>query len=610
MAAAQGAVLPPEKLLPKETLAVVTAPDTPKFLSVATNSTMGRFWRTPEMKPFRDKFEEKFKASIGTSLEKDFGLKWEDVSGLAQGQTTFAVLANSQATETGDRFALVLVIDAKDHADQLKKTLENVKKKWADAGKQMKVEKIHDFDFTTFTSEAPAPATKPDGSPDTDGSADNAGPPAVKKTQVIIGQVDTLLVAGSSKSAIEKILSRREGGLAPALDELPSFQADLNARLRNAPGYAWVNAKGLTDLLGKGENDDPVAPGALNLPLILQASGLNDITSAALTFQSDAEGTGAQMYVAVPEANRRGLIKAFALEAKDCSPPPFVPTDAVKFMRWRVNLRQTWDTLEKMLNDINPQYGSLLNYVLSQAGKDKDEKYDLKAELLDNLGDDIISYGKSPKGNTMEDFKSAPSLVLVGSPSPEKLAAAIRVGLGALAQASGGVKEQDFLGRKIYTLSMPNPKGEGSTLCFSPSGSYVAFSSQSEMVEEYLRSDEGKSKPLSGTDGLAAAAQKVGGMETGFFEFDNYYETTKTMFDLAHSSNLKLNDVLGMSSAASAPGVNPAEQLATMKEWTDFSQLPPFDAVSKYFYFGVQSVRFTPDGFSWAVFAPTPPKAR
>lgn len=604
--AGRAAVLPPEKLLPNDTLVVITAPDTRAFLAMATNAPMGQMWRAPEMKPFRDKFEAKLKDALGGSLDKDLGVKLEDFSDLAQGQTTFALLPNDQPDRPEEKFAPVLLLDAKDHADQLKKTLASVKKKWSDSGKPMKVEKIRDFEFTTLSS-SDNPATPPaGGANDADAPADApASPP--KKMAVVIGQVESLLVVSSSSAAIEKVLNRRAGGLTPALDELPAFQADLSTRLRGAPCYAWVNAKALTDLLLKGSTDDPVAPGSFSLPTVLSATGLNAITSAAFTVRNNADGMMGQLYISVPESNRRGLIKAFSVEAKDSSAPEFVPADAIKFWRWRVNLRQTWDTLEKMLNDINPQYGSLLNYVLAQAGKDKDEKYDLKAELLDNLGDDVISYGKPPRGDTMDDFKSAPALLLIGSPNPDKLADAIKVGLGALAQANGGVKEQEFLGRKIYSLSLPGAKGEVNPMSFSASGGYVAFSSQNGMVEEFLRSNEGKSKPLSGTEGLAEAAQKLGGMGSGFFEYDNYLENMKSIFNLIHSSNFTVNDLVGAPATAQ---LNSVGKLSNLKDWADFSLLPPFDAVSKYFYFGVQSARFTPDGVSWNFFAPTPPKTR
>ncbi|HWD19496.1 MAG TPA: hypothetical protein VHB20_09460 [Verrucomicrobiae bacterium] len=610
--AAAAAVLPPEKALPKDTLFVVTAPDAPRLLELLTNSTMGQFWRDPAMKPFHDKFMGKFNTDSAPILEKNLGLKLDDLVSLARGQATLAAVPTEQGDKPDAHVAQVWLIDAKDHADQLKKTLSGVRKKWADAGKSMKVDKIREYEFTTFTIEPEAPdaaKTKTGDATDTDQPVDGAVKTTPKKFEVVFGQVDSLFIAGNSAKAIEKILGRLNGGMAPPLEEQPAFQTDFNARLKSAPMYAWINAKAAMDLFTKSDNyNDLAAPGSMSLPTILSASGLSDITSASLTYRSGPEGMTGQLFVSVPEGNRRGLIKAFATDAKDAAPPAFVPADAVKFWRWRANLRTTWETLEKMLTDINPNAAGVMNFIFSSAGKDKDDKYDLKAELLSNLGNDVITYGKAPRGDTLADFKNAPSVALIGSPNPDALAAAIKVAVGVLAQATGGVKEQEFLGRKIYSLSLPGAKGAVTPMSFAASGGYVAFSAQNDMVEEFLRSNDGSGKPLSDTPGLSDAAQKVGGTALGFFEYDNYADTLKKAFTLLHAESLNFSDVMGTPSVPGGP--NPADQMAKMKEWTDFTLLPPFEAVSKYFYFTVQAIHFTPEGLSWTFFSPTPPRTK
>ncbi len=61
-----------------------------------------------------------------------------------------------------------------------------------------------------------------------------------------------------------------------------------------------------------------------------------------------------------------------------------------------------------MLTDINPNAASLLNFVFTSAGKDKDEKYDLKSELLGNLGNDVIAYSKAPARRHRGGFQGRP----------------------------------------------------------------------------------------------------------------------------------------------------------------------------------------------------------
>ena len=47
-----------------------------------------------------------------------------------------------------------------------------------------------------------------------------------------------------------------------------------------------------------------------------------------------------------------------------------------------------------------------------------------------------------------------------------------------------------------------------------------------------------------------------------------------------------------------------------LKDWLDFSLLPSFDRVAKYFYFTVYGGSATAEGISFKVFAPTAPALR
>jgi len=46
----------------------------------------------------------------------------------------------------------------------------------------------------------------------------------------------------------------------------------------------------------------------------------------------------------------------------------------------------------------------------------------------------------------------------------------------------------------------------------------------------------------------------------------------------------------------------------SFRDWMDFSLLPDYDQVSKYFYFSVYGGGATADGLSFKVFAPRPPQ--
>jgi hypothetical protein len=124
-----------------------------------------------------------------------------------------------------------------------------------------------------------------------------------------------------------------------------------------------------------------------------------------------------------------------------------------------------------------------------------------------------------------------------------------------------------------------------------------------------LRSNDSKAKSLNDTPGLHEAAERAGGMATGLFGFASQSLGMRSLWETLRQQPVTLQDILGAGRGMPG-GVNTEEEAAKLREWADFSLLPPFDAVSQYFYFSVSAGKFSPDGFTMNFFAPTPPKLR
>src|ERR1051325_3169305 len=91
------AIPSPEKLLPDDTLLMVTVPDFSKMREIFRASPFTRLWNDPAMKPFREKFVSKWKEEFLKPLERELEIQAEDYSSLPQGQVTFAVIQNGSA---------------------------------------------------------------------------------------------------------------------------------------------------------------------------------------------------------------------------------------------------------------------------------------------------------------------------------------------------------------------------------------------------------------------------------------------------------------------------------------------------------------------------------
>jgi hypothetical protein len=611
----RAAIPPAENLLPSDTLFVVTVPDCASFRATLHQSPRWLLWNDPAMKPFHDKFMAKWSEQFIAPLERDLGVKLADFADLPQGQFVFAVTQNGWDGKDDDQKpGLILLLDAKDKSDLLKTNLAALQKKWNDAGKPIHTETVRGIQFSVVpfsTNDVPASVANffPRRQPVQELGKETK--PA-KAGEIVVGQFESLLIVGSSIEAVEPVAEHLTGGAAPALSDNAVFAADKSAQFRDSPlYYGWFNAKTFFNVLAQIPPPEPNPDAPSPMPRIpwdkvLSASGLLGMKSAAFTYRESHDGAQVNFLLSVPDADRSGFFKIFATAQKDANPPAFVPADAVKFWRWRVDGQKGWAALQTMLADISPAALSSLNAAIDMANasaQQKDPSFDIRKNLFGNLGDDFISYQKAPAGTTLANLNNAPSLFLFSASNPDQAALAIKSVMSLMPGQQPAPEPRDFLGKKIYAIPLPAQRLPGTVapaataLYCAVSGGYVAMTKDSSILENYLRSAENPPNPLRETAGFADAAQHVGGAGGGLFGYQNQREIMRAAF-LAFKN-----------SSDNATGPNPLAALPkNLRDWADFSLLPDYDAVSKYFYFSVFSGSTTADGISFKTFSPRPPQ--
>jgi hypothetical protein len=617
----------PGRLLPDDTLFLITSEDFPRLRSVFDQSPQARLWDDPVFKPFKENFIAKWTDDIIRPLEHDLSININDYTNLAQGQFTIAFV--NAGPEQGPGPGMLLLLDTKGKANQLKSNLLKLHKKWVDGGKVVRTEKIRDVEFLIVslgTNEAPrtfqqflphSPEVQQLGAV----SEAKKTPP---KAELVIGRTDSLLIVGNSLKAAEKIVARLGGSGGPTLADSADYQANYSALFRDAPLYAWLNLKLMDQAAGQkpaeprnGDSADPFP--AVRQDRYLAASGLMGVRTLAISFRDSNEGALVQMNFSAPESTRQTLFKLPPNGPHDCGIPSFVPADAVKFQRWRLDGQKAWAAFEKFLSEASPQAFNGINAILdlaNQNARQRDPSFDVRKNLIGNLGDDLITYEKVPRGASRPELEAPPSIALLSSPNPDQFVSALQSILIFMSAQADKPAEREFLGRKILSVPLPSlaipfletKQRPPRTIHYVASGGYVALSTDASMLEEFLRRSENLARPLRESSGLIEAAQRVLDPGTILFGFDNQSETYRAKFeqwkpDAASAANPSVPNL------PIAP-FNPGAAEKSVSDWTDFSLLPPFDAVSKYFHFSVYAVSAGPDGFRLKYFLATPPALR
>ncbi len=609
LAPLHAAVIPPaENLLPADTIVFFTVPDCNAVRTASKTSPQMMFWNDPAMKPFHDKFMAKLSEQCFAPLEKDLGMKVSDFAGLLQGQLTVALTVNGSNYHDDVPPGLVALLDAKDKSSQLQTNLAALVKKWTADGRTIRTQQIRGLSFTVVTLSSNDLAGILPQKPHISEIGKDSTDSGQKPVDIYFTQYQSLLIVGNSTKALEAAAAHLTGGNVPVIADDPNFTADKLSQFRDAPMFfGWFNGKLLFNLLAQvpdqaSDSDESSPLPQFSPAKIIGALGLADLRSASFTMRERPDGSTLVMHMTTSSGEHSGLLKILTLSSKDASAPAFVPSDAVKFSRTRLNGKAAWDELQKTVAAISPQMLAQINSVIDIANasaQQKDPSFDLRNNLFNNLGDDLISYQKAPIGDTLQALASPPGLTLLATPNPEQVIQSIKM-IGSMIAPQDSTPPRDFQGHKIYSVSQRAQRtADGhaiapAPLLLSSANGYVAFGTNPGILEEFLRSSDGKVKPLSATPGYADAVQHVGGSGGGMLGYQNQREVMRTTFKLIKSANQ--TDAF---SRVFAP---------TFRDWMDFSLLPEYDSVAKYFYISVFSGNTAANGTTLTIYTPRPPQ--
>ena len=562
-----------EALLPAETVLVMAAPDYATAKKHFKASASGQFWDSAEFKPFRKKLADGFEANVLAKIEEELAVDFDAFEEMASGPVALAVVPGLAA---GEEPALLLLLDAGRKSFALRRTLSQMERDWKKADRKVGETEIGGIDFTTVSD------------PEGDG-------------QVHIGRVGAQLVVGTKSAQIEGVLARLNGKGAGTLAGNPAFAADHGAVLRGADFYVWANPGAvLPQLL---DNLPDGAEVGIDFGEVVGALGIDGLGTLAMAYSERPDGAHSELFIGLPKAKRKGLFGLLETKRADTSPPPFVPANVGAFSRWRLDMDAAWKNLEKLLLELSPDVANMVEFTVGLLGKDKDSNFDFRKSFLNNFGDDLIVYQMPPKGTALNDIGAGPMVVLVKSPNPDELIKGVGAVPGILPPP---LNEAAMLPRRlgdhtVYSFELaefPDPStGElvKMELLLAARNGYMAAATDADLLQAFL---DGKTNGgLAKRDGLAAATALVGGMDSGFFGYQNDRDMVLSTMDTLRDNADQFDMIFSMIPTDGFGEVS-------LSEWLDFSLLPTGSKIAKYFDFTVYGAETDDRGISLKTFSP------
>ncbi len=607
----------PERLLPADTLGFVATPDWPGAAAALRRTAMGQLWLDPAMKAFRESYLARLRQEVTAPIEKELGVELGGYARLFGGPVALAWTPSPPDNQPGRLTSFLLVADTGTNAARLAANLALLRKNWTDAGRPVRAVRIADSDFSALTvSLGEFRKVLESILPDPDAARAGALPSQElpKTGEWTVGQVGGCLLASDSAREVEKAALLLGSNPPPSLAVSKAFVADAGSGAREAQLYGWLNVKALVGRLGPVKPPPAPEAGAENGPVLptgalLRKLGFDAVQTVSAEARESGAGTALAVRLRIPEADRRSLLKVLSLEPKDASPPPFIAADVVKFSRARLDLVRLWSHLESMIEEISPAMAGVVKFVVNTAGKDKDEKFELRERLIARLGDDLMWCEKASPSAGAAVGEASRSLALVGVRHPEQAALGLKALAGLLPPETTRWKEREFLGRTVVSVTLPRRLEDGGWTVgkawhYAAGPAHVALSTEPSAIDDYLRGSDWVRARLMDRAGLAEAAKQVGGFNTGFFSYENTRESARIFFETARKDALNAAAMLSAARLGSRLGLGPD---VGPLSWAEFYLLPSYERVAKYFHMDVSAIAAGPDGFTYRFFAPAPP---
>jgi len=613
-----------EKKLPVQTLALVVIPDYQALQGTALKTPLGKLWNHPQLKPLRDEIQSHW--GMESLFQTNSELAFLNIPVLQKKVTSafLALVTDPQFTNTflpELKASPVLGFDMGTETATLTNLLHTMASSEIFSS-HLKLESFeqtqligiplsdqHSKAFSKFLDFIPA-SFKPD-----------------KETPVTIWitAVDSYLLVELNTPQASRLILQAARDQVPHLSEHPEWAKHKN-HFSNAVFWGWAhlspiiqkwvenesaeNSK-ISQAAGtESENPSPEAPEQATeqpieekemlLPTVVGKLGLESFLSGSVAVLDTPVGVCTDYFISSPEASRLGIAKIISLEPGDCSPPEFVTRDVLSFSRTRLNFTSAWDAIEKMVDEIMPDVRDLLTEALLPSILEADPNFKFKENFIMPLGNDLTICQRLGANGEKEAIR------FIQVADGENYIQTVKKLISILAPIPA--IEKEVANYEITSIPLPDLELGASDfktnychLAFKDG--VLAFSTEYKLVEDFLTPSEKKEK-LASLPRLESAAQSIGVLSAGFFEYTdsklvagNYYKKLKS-FLTQDQTNAFLVPVLTF--LAQDVNVN----FGFLKNQVSPSLLPEFDSFADCFDFSLSAFQSTPEGFTLRTILP------
>jgi hypothetical protein len=360
----RAATLPPAaKLVPPETALLVEIEDFSKFREAFSTTPLFKLYKDPAMSAFVEDFKTKFREQIKQRDNEILRLIL-DVNSLPEAKVAIASVLSAKPTdaETPIGESLVVIMQWGQAIDKVKQAAAKITAKAVDEGARKQTQEYRGVEISSFEREGQ--------------SLNHCF-------------IDDCLIVCAELNVLQFVIAHLKGATSGTLADDPDYAATLRAVGPPSSNQlaVYVNVKHIIAINAAGDKTARTKTTLANL-------GLDNVIAAGISidpgnFLTSASRPYCKGFVKIDGA-KRGVCKVLDFESAPIAVPRFIPKDFSSILTFNLNIRSAYDEIYKIASGLDPQVAALLNMPLLPPSPQGDPGLMLKSDVVDHLGSGVL----------------------------------------------------------------------------------------------------------------------------------------------------------------------------------------------------------------------------
>jgi len=354
------------KLLPPETILLADIDNFDRFRTQFEKTNFYKLYKDRAMSAFVDDFKTKWREKIG-ELDNEFVRVVTDADALPQGRVAVAIVLNPPTTETkdADEPPFLFITQWGQTIAKIKEAVDKVVKKDVEDGAYRKTEDYRGVDITTITGQS--------------------------STDESYCFIDDTLIESMSPDVLKFVIAHIKGAGSPTLADDTDYAATIKSIGPSTPGriHFYVNIKQIIKAIIAEDTAGKIKTVIANLGLDNVTSFGCSIGSGSLPAAGESSSFG-KAFLRI-EGSKKGICKMLDIESAAFRAPQFVSASVCSVSFVNLNIQNAYSELANILTRFSPQFAAMMYMPLLPPSPQGEPPVQLKADIIDHLGSQIIT---------------------------------------------------------------------------------------------------------------------------------------------------------------------------------------------------------------------------